>query len=134
MRREPQAIAMSALQQQLNPYGKDDPRYVRTPDETIAALQAATLDQTKQFYKDFYGASKSELAVVGDFDPEQMQTLASKLFGDWKSPKQFAKLQYPYQKIAAENKTFETPDKANAMLALECQSPLAMNIRTIPLF
>jgi zinc protease len=124
MRREPQAVAMSALQQKLNPYDKNDPRYVRTPDETIAALQAATLDEAKQFYKDFYGASTSELAIVGDFDPEQMQTLASKLFGDWKSPKQFAKLKYPYQKIAPENKTFETPDKANAMMGVGMPIPV----------
>jgi zinc protease len=36
-RREPQALAMSALNQHLNPYPKDDPRYVRTPDENIAS-------------------------------------------------------------------------------------------------
>jgi zinc protease len=115
---------MSALQQKLNPYGADDPRYVRTPDENIAALQAATLDQTKEFYKGFYGASKSELAIVGDFDPEQMQSLASKLFGDWKNPTQFAKIRYPYQKIAPEKKSFETPDKANALLAVGMPLPI----------
>lgn len=118
MRREPQAIAMAALQQHLNPYPKDDPRYVRTPDETIASLQAATVEDTKKFYQDFYGASKSELSIVGDFDPEQTQTLASKLFGDWKSPKPFAKLTYPYRKIEGEKKSFETPDKANALIAI----------------
>jgi zinc protease len=118
MRREPQAIAMMALQQRLNPYPKDDPRYVRTPDENIAALQAATLDDVKQFYKDFYGSSKSELAIVGDFDAEQIQTLTAKLLGDWKSPKTFAKIPYPYQRIAPEKKSFETPDKANALLAV----------------
>jgi zinc protease len=117
-RREPQALAMSALNQHLNPYPKDDPRYVRTPDENIASLQAATVESAKQFYQDFYGASNSELVVVGDFDPEQMQTMASSLFGAWKSPKPFAKVQYPYQKIAAGQKVFETPDKANAMIAV----------------
>jgi zinc protease len=118
MRREPQAAAMSALQQHLNPYPKEDPRYVRTPDETIESLKAATLEATKQFYKEFYGSSRSELAVVGDFDPEQVQTLAAKLFGEWKSPGPFAKVTYPYQKVAPGKKSFETPDKANALLAV----------------
>jgi zinc protease len=124
MRREPQAIAMVALQQKLNPFGKDDPRYIRTPDESIASLQSATVDQARQFYKDFYGASKSELAIVGDFDPEQMQTQVSKLFGDWKSPKQYAKLRFPYQKVAPEKKSVETPDKANALLAIGMPIPV----------
>jgi zinc protease len=131
-RREPQAVAMSALQQKLNSYPKDDPRYVRTPDETIASLQAAALDETKQFYKDFYGASRTELAVVGDFDPEQIQNLASKLFGDWKSPKPFAKITYPYQKVASEKKSFETPDKANAVLAFALPLPLGDEHKDYP--
>jgi zinc protease len=118
MRREPQVVASSALQQRLNPYPPEDPRYVRTPDESIAALQSVTLEQTKDFYNQFYGASRSELAVVGDFDPEQTQSLAAKLFGDWKSPKPFAKLPSPYRKIAPESKSFETPDKANAMIVM----------------
>jgi zinc protease len=118
MRREPQAIAMLALQQRLNPYDKNDPRYVKLPDENIAELKAVTLDDVKKFYQDFYGASKSELVVVGDFDPEQMQTLVSGLLGSWKSPKPFEKIKYPYAKITAENKSFETPDKANSMIAL----------------
>jgi zinc protease len=132
MRREPQAIGMSALQQRLNPYPKDDPRYVRTPDETISALQAATLDESKQFYKDFFGASKSELAVVGDFDTEQIQSLAAKLFGEWKSPQPFAKVTYPYQKIASEKKTFETPDKANALIALGMPLPVGDEHKDYP--
>jgi zinc protease len=118
MRREPQAIAMLALQQRLNPYERSDPRYVKLPDENIADLKAVTIDDVKKFYQDFYGASKSELVVVGDFDPEQMQTLASGLLGSWKSPKPFEKLKYPYAKITPEIKSFETPDKANSMIAM----------------
>lgn len=123
IRREPSTVAMSALNQRLNPFGKDDPRYVRTPDETIASLQAVTVEGAKAFYTDFYGASKSELVVVGDFDPEGMQTMASSLFGTWKSPKAFSKLKYPYAKITSEKKSFEAPDKANAFLAVGMTLP-----------
>jgi zinc protease len=118
MRREPHVVAMSALNQRMNPYDKDDPRYARTADESIASLQATTVDDVKRFYQDFYGASVGELVIVGDFDSEEIQKMASNLFGSWKSPKAFAKLKYPFQKVAPERKAFETPDKANAMIAL----------------
>ncbi|MDQ6705767.1 MAG: insulinase family protein [Acidobacteriota bacterium] len=118
MRTEPQAIAMSALSQHMNPYPKDDPRYVRTPDEQIASLKAVTLDGVRKFYKDFYGASNAELVLVGDFDPEQLQKTSSDLFGSWKSPRPYAKAPYPYRKVDVVNKSFQTPDKANATLGV----------------
>ena len=117
MRTEPQAIAMLALNQHLNPYPKDDPRYVRTPDETIASLKATSLQDAQKFYTEFYGASGGELVLVGDFDPEQMQRIASDLFGAWKSPRPHTRLPHPYRKVDAINKSFPTPDKANAMMA-----------------
>jgi hypothetical protein len=50
-----------------------DVRYTATPDEEIADVKAATLEDAKKFYADFYGASVGELAVVGrtlQFDAE----------------------------------------------------------------
>ena len=117
-RTEPQVIAMSGLNQHMNPYPKGDPRYLNTPDENIAALKAVSLDDAKKFYQDFYGASNGELVLIGDFDPEQMQKLSSDLFGSWKSPRPFARLPYPYRKAEAVNKSFPAPDKANAMIAV----------------
>ena len=117
-RTEPQVIAMSALNQHMNPYPKGDPRYVNTPDESIAALKAVSLDDAKKFYQDFYGASNGELVLVGDFDPEQMRKLSSDLLGSWKSPRPHARVPYAYQKVEAVNKSFPAPDKANAMLAV----------------
>lgn len=117
MRREPQVIAMSALQEHLSPFPADDPRASESIDSTIEKLKAATVDHARGFYKNFYGASNAELVVIGDFDGDQVQTLASNLFGDWKSPKPFRRIPVPYTKVDAVNKSFPTPDKANAMLA-----------------
>src|SRR5206468_3317645 len=72
------------------------------------------LDDVKKFYKDFYGASKAEAAIVGDFDAEQLQQLASRHFGSWRSEKPYARVKRPYRKIDSANQSFETPDKANA--------------------
>jgi len=69
----------------------------------------------KAFYKDFYGASNGYLAVVGDFDDREIAAVAGELFGDWKSPKPYARVPDPYQDVSAAHDSFETPDKANAV-------------------
>jgi zinc protease len=113
-RSEPTSVAINASNQHFNRYPKGDIRYTGTLDEDIAEVKALTLDQVKAFHKDFYGASNGELAVVGDFDPKEISALTNELFGSWKSPKKFERVPSEYFDIAAVNKTFETPDKANA--------------------
>ena len=113
-RSQPQSVAGTAFSRHLNPYPKGDVRYTTTPDEDIAEVNAATLDDIKKFYADFYGGSNGEMAVVGDFDAKEIEKLANELFGSWKSPRPFARLITVYKDIPAINQSFETPDKANA--------------------
>ena len=113
-RSEPEAVASLALFRALDPLPKEHPDYVMTVDEQIAAIHAATLDQVQRFYADFYGASNAELAVVGDFDPQEVETLGRELFGSWASPRPFARIARTYREVPAADRSFETPDKANA--------------------
>ena len=103
-----------AFNRHLSPYPKGDVRYVSTPEEDVAEIGAATLDQARQFYRDFYGASNATLTVVGDFDPKEISGLAQQLFGDWKSPRPFTRVPSVYRDVAASNQSFPAPDKANA--------------------
>jgi zinc protease len=113
-RSEPQAVVALAFQRHLNPYPPGDVRYVRTIDEQIAALRAVTREQVRQFHAGFYGASNAELAVVGEFNPEDVLQVASTRIDGWKSPKPYAQVRNPYRKIPPVSQVFETPDKANA--------------------
>src|SRR5205085_388484 len=113
-RSEPTVIAFTAFNRLLSPYPKGDVRYVSTPEEDVAEIGAATLDQARQFYRDFYGASNATLTVVGDFDPKERSALAQQLFGDWKSPRPFTRVPSVYRDVAASNQSFPAPDKANA--------------------
>ena len=113
-RSEPQYIGSNALQRHLSPYPKGDPRYVETVDESIAELKAVTLDDVKKFHADFYGAENAELAVVGDFDEKEITKLSADLFGGWKSKMPYARLGREFKDAPPINKSFETPDKANA--------------------
>ena len=115
--REPQALAHMTLRQHLNLYPQGDIRRPRLPSEDVEEIKATSLDYVRKFYVDVYGASNAELAVVGDFDPEELRKLVATLFGDWKSPAKFARLPYDYKSVDAIDKTIETADKQNAIFA-----------------
>lgn len=114
-RSEPGSIASRAMGQAFNKYPKGDYRYAGTIDEDIAAYKAVTLEDVKRFHKDFYGASTGEFAIVGDFDEAEVKALLSQHFGNWKSPKPFIRSVEQYKQVAAVDKSFETPDKPNAI-------------------
>ncbi|GAB4185081.1 MAG: pitrilysin family protein [Thermoflexibacter sp.] len=113
-RSEPQSIAINKISKYLSPYGKDDPRYAEDIDESLASVKAVTIDQVKQFYKDFYGASDATMTAVGDFDESEVRNVLEQHFGGWKSPKKFERLVSIYKDAPAINENIETPDKANA--------------------
>jgi zinc protease len=123
-RGEPQVVAINALQRHVSPYPKGDPRATLTIDERIAELKAVTLDEAKKFYREFYGASNGEIAIVGDFDAAAIEKLARELFGDWKSPQAYHEVLRSYQKLNPVNQSFETPDKANAVFTSTLTMPL----------
>lgn len=114
-RSEPSVLASVEMQRHLNPYPAGDPRYAQSPDERIAALKAATLEQVRDFYTKFYGANNAELGVSGQFDAAEVRKLAGELFGDWKSAMPYARLTDPYHKAEPIAKNIETPDKQNAV-------------------
>lgn len=115
--RDPQALAMATIRQQLSIYPKGDIRRPRLPSEEIEEMKATTLEDVKKFYSEVYGASNAEFSVVGDFDPEAVKKLAATLFGDWKSPAKFDRVPYEYKAGEAINRTIETADKPNAFFA-----------------
>jgi zinc protease len=114
-RSEPDAIAGNALARHTNIRPKGHVYYAATFDEQIAAYKAATLDEVKAFHRDFYGASHGQLTIVGDFDATEMAALAKELFGDWKSKTPYVRIATDYRDFPVISKSFETPDKANAV-------------------
>ncbi|MBK6267402.1 insulinase family protein [Marivirga sp. S37H4] len=48
-------------------------------------LQAATLDDVKEFYNSWYGPNNATLVVAGDFDKEQLKGWIEKYFGEIES-------------------------------------------------
>ncbi len=120
-RSEPQSLAFNRMQRHVSPYPKEDPRYTATFDEAVAQIKALTLDQVKQFYNTFYGASNATMAVVGDFDAAEIQNLTNSLFGNWKSKTPFKRMEARLFNVQPINESIETPDKANAFFLANYQ-------------
>ncbi len=115
MRTEPQAVAGIAFARRMRSYPKGDPRYTATPEESAEAFKAATLDQVKAFYKESFGASNGEAALVGDFDEAATAAQLATLFGSWKSPSPYTRIPAVFTDVPADTVKLETPDKANAL-------------------
>ncbi len=113
---EPQVLAVAAAQQRLAPYPKGHPMHTNTPEENIVDIGAATIDQVRQFHRDFFGTSAADLSVVGDFSADSVTAAARTLFGEWRSPSPFSRLIRTAPPIDSTTIVIETPDKANAML------------------
>jgi zinc protease len=124
-RTEPGALAPLALERALNPYPKNDVRYVGTIDEQIEDAGKVTRDDVKQFHAQFYGASHGELVIVGQFDPAALSKAAAELFGNWSSPALYQRITENFEKTAPVNLKIETPDKQNASFAAALRLPMS---------
>lgn len=123
-RHEPAGVAGNALSRHANPYPKGDPRYAMTFDEQIETFKKLKAADAKSFHADFYGAGHGEAALVGDFDPAEVEPQLARLFGDWKSKKPYARIPAPYLDRPAVAQELETPDKANAHYSARLSVPI----------
>ncbi len=123
-RSEPQMQAVMTLQRHLSPYPKGHPRYVGTLDESLDELRATSLNDLRRFHAEFYGASRGEIGVVGDLDPDAVAQLMEAGLAGWESPVAYARIAEPTRTNAPLDVTLETPDKANAMLVAGRVLPL----------
>lgn len=112
-RSQPDTLAFQAIGQHFNRYPVGDPRRPLTSDEQIAAINAVTLDDVKAFHKQLYGATKAELAIVGDFDADVAVKTVADALGSWKSAVPYSRIPEQYFDIPAAHLNIDTPDKEN---------------------
>jgi zinc protease len=111
---EPNARAGEAFGRHMSPWPKDHPFYTATFEEEIERMNAADLAAAREFHSQFYGAQDGTMAVVGDFDPEEIRAVVEELFGSWTAESEYVRIPRPIQEVEAADLSVETPDKANA--------------------
>jgi zinc protease len=114
-RSDPSALAGVAISRHLNPYPPEHWLYNMTLEERAQRMKELKLEDAKRCYSELVGASNGELAIVGDFDPEEVTRLVGELLGDWKSPGAYARIPVRFQDVPPVNQAIVTPDKANAV-------------------
>ena len=75
----PYGYTNEILRKNLYPEGHP---YSWTVIGALPDLQAATIDDVKEFYEEYYGASNATLVIAGDIDIEQTKSLVEKWFGE----------------------------------------------------
>ena len=113
---DPAERSRDALQAHFNVYPAGDPRRYLTLAERIEAIGRATVDEVRKHHADFWGGSRGEIAVVGDFDDTVVEALVRETFAGWSSAAPYARLSLEHQTIKAERLIIDTPDKENAIL------------------
>jgi zinc protease len=125
MRTEPTALASNRLSRALSPYPPSDVRYVPTIDENLERLEAVTLPQIVELYVKQIGATEGELAVVGDFDPDETLAQIREIVKDWKSDVPVKRIERVSPNPSQGSKEdILTPDKANAVWAAALAFPM----------
>jgi zinc protease len=114
-RTDPQALAQLALARTTTRWPAGHPNYPETFEESLALLEAATIEDVRAFYRDFYGPQSGNVVVVGDFDEAEVRRVIEEAFADWESPHPFRRVAAPFYEPPPEEIVIETPDKANAV-------------------
>ncbi len=86
----PYGYTSEVIRKNLYPEGHP---YSWTVIGALPDLQAATIDDVKEFYNRYYGASNASLVIAGDIDIEETKTLVNKWFGEISSGPEVEKLQ-----------------------------------------
>jgi zinc protease len=113
---EPGGVAGNELARAQQHFAADDPRYTPSFAEQVAETQATKLDDAVRFYRTFWGAEHGDMAIVGDFDADQVKAVVTRLFGDWKSSQPFVRIANPVTDVAGAHLSLALKDKANAVL------------------
>lgn len=116
-RTDPQTLARTALQRRINPYPRDDVRYVPTVEEEIDRTRAVALADVRGLYEAMLGGGAGELAVVGDFDPAATTQKLDRFLKGWSAKVPYRRIENPARPTTAGVETILTPDKANAVYA-----------------
>jgi zinc protease len=112
---EPQALAPRSVRKRLAPYAPDHVLYERSVQEEIALYQNVKVEELRQLHAEFLSNQAGEVAIVGDFDPQEVKAWLSAELAGWETSQPYERVERkPHPEIEGGLDVIETPDKANA--------------------
>jgi zinc protease len=111
---DPEARSRDALARHFDTYPRGDPRAYIPLEERIRQIEATSVDDVKNFHRDFWGTARGDIAIVGDFDDRAAEALIRQLFAGWDSKAPYALILSEPREVAAQRIAVDTPDKENA--------------------
>ncbi len=121
---DPGTKARDALNEHFNTYPAGDARHAETSAELIDELEKLTIADVRRHIKDVFQTGNGYLAVVGDFDPAEVQKLFSEsLIGKKSATVAFERPVQEFKPIAAKRIVIDTPEKENAVLYTRVDFP-----------
>ncbi|WP_443744340.1 M16 family metallopeptidase [Sutterella sp.] len=121
---EPSTKGRDAISAHFNTYPKGDARYRELLTEITADLEKTTLSDVKGYYDRVFGLEKGEIAVVGDFDVDEVvKALEADIVDRKHAAVPFERVVSEYRPVAPARFVIDTPDKENAMLFARVDLP-----------
>ncbi len=122
---EPHSLAARALRRNLSSYAKDDVRYTPTIEESLARLEAVTVEEVRKLYDEQLDGQHGELIVVGDFDPDTVIQQMETALKDWKAVVPYKRIDRPMRgQMQPARVAIETRDKKSAVYFAATQMPM----------
>ena len=112
---EPTQIAFTAFGRTLSPFPKGDVRYITTSGRGRGKCERGNARSGETVLSGLLRRLERNVSLsLATLITPRSASLRAELFGNWKSPKPFARVPSVYKDVAAVNQSFPTPDKANA--------------------
>lgn len=96
---EPETVAALTMTRLLETYQPGDLRYHFEPKFSKQQIKAATVEQVKTLYQNFFVSNHAQIAITGDYQAKTMLKILQKEFGGWKA-------QLPYQRLSSDYQAY----------------------------
>jgi len=96
---EPETVAALTMTRLLETYQPGDLRYHFEPEFSKQQIKAATVEQVKTLYQNFFVSNHAQISITGDYQAKTMLKILQKEFGGWKA-------QLPYQRLSSDYQVY----------------------------
>lgn len=99
-------------------YPQGHPNRNIAPDDMLAAIESATLDEVLAFHQANYGPAGMKLVLVGDLDQGALQAEIERAFGGWTGGKDVVRADQPAGATVAGKQDIVVPGKTSVSVVL----------------